>query len=266
MGEPMGFTIFAVPKSFENPHIAMVQNNAIQSWKELGSQVEIILCSDDAGVAEAAERFGCLHIGDVRCAHSGEPLLDDVFARSQTLAANDIVAYVNADIMLFRDFAVAVGRVSEFFVGPFVMVGVRWDWHRPIKLNFGAGFSNWARTLAKEAGHKHNDHGMDYFVFRRGVFDNMKSFIIGWYAWDNALIQDIVGRKVPLVNATRDVFVVHQKHPERIRDRGKTGTDPRRLRNLELAGGLKKLREGGGGNIGRASWKLSGGKLKRTGR
>jgi hypothetical protein len=264
MGNKLGFTLFAVPKSFEDSHITMVQNNAIQSWRELGSQVEVILCGNDSGVAEAAERFGCLHIADVECVESGQPYLNNVVAEAQALASHDVVVYLSADIILFQDFAVAVDKAGKFFAGSFVMVGARWDWARPVEVEFDEGWPMRVRALAKRAGHKHNDYGMDYFVFRRGVFDDMKPFIIGWYAWDNALILDVVRRKIPLVNVTRDVFVVHQKHPERIKNRGKRGTAWQRIWNLDLAGGLEALRVGGGGHIGRSDWRLKDGRIERT--
>lgn len=266
MDNPTGFTIFAVPKPFEDTHIAMLQNNAIQSWALLGPEVEVILCGNDAGVAEAAVRFGCLHIPDVECVESGHPLLSDVVTRAQHLASNDVVVYISADIILLPDFAESVANVAGHFAGKqFVMIGTRWDWGKPIELDFVDNWATRVADLAKKQGVRHSNYGMDYFVFRRGIFDNMKPFIIGWYAWDNALVLDVVRRKIPLVDASRDTFVIHQKHPERIRDRGKRGSAWQRLRNLDLAGGLDKLRVGGGGNVNRSNWQLHNGKLSKKG-
>jgi hypothetical protein len=45
-------SIFSAPKPFIEPHIAVIQRNAIRSWKAIGA--EVILVGDDAGVAEAA--------------------------------------------------------------------------------------------------------------------------------------------------------------------------------------------------------------------
>lgn len=260
-----GFTICAVPKSFEDGHVAMLQNNAIRSWTELGPVAEIILCGDDAGVADAAQRFGTLHIGGVKCVDSGQPFLNDVVARTQQIASNDVIVYISADIVLFRDFAGALEATANYFPNEFVMIGARWDWASPVAIDFSGDWISWVIALAKKQGHKHSDYGMDYFAFRRGVFDSMLEYIVGWYAWDNALVLDIVERKIPLVNATHDVFAIHQNHPERIRDRGKVGTAWQRIWNLNLAGGLPKLREGGGGHIGRSNWKLADGKLSTRG-
>jgi len=49
-------TFFSAPKPFTNPHIAMIQRNAIRSWTLL-KDVEIILLGDEIGLAEFAKEF-----------------------------------------------------------------------------------------------------------------------------------------------------------------------------------------------------------------
>ena len=58
-------TIFAIPKSFEDPHINIIQRNAIQSWLQLQPKCEIILFGNDKGVAETAEEFGVKYIPEI---------------------------------------------------------------------------------------------------------------------------------------------------------------------------------------------------------
>ena len=48
-------TLFSAPKPFTNPHIAMIQRNAIKSWTLL-PDVEVILLGEEEGLAEAAQR------------------------------------------------------------------------------------------------------------------------------------------------------------------------------------------------------------------
>jgi len=50
-------TLFSAPKSFTNPHIAMIQRNAIRSWTLL-PDVEVILLGEEVGLAEAAKELG----------------------------------------------------------------------------------------------------------------------------------------------------------------------------------------------------------------
>jgi hypothetical protein len=51
-------TLFSAPKPFTNPHIAMIQRNAIKSWTLL-PDVEVILLGEEEGLAEAAHELGC---------------------------------------------------------------------------------------------------------------------------------------------------------------------------------------------------------------
>jgi len=56
MPEPL-LTLFSTPKPFTDPHIAMIQKNAIQSWKQLGEEVEIVLVGEEMGVKEIAREL-----------------------------------------------------------------------------------------------------------------------------------------------------------------------------------------------------------------
>ncbi len=57
-------TIFTAPKPFTNPHINLIQRNAIQSWMQL-EDVEVILIGDEPGIPEAAREFGVRNVPDV---------------------------------------------------------------------------------------------------------------------------------------------------------------------------------------------------------
>jgi hypothetical protein len=59
-------TIFTAPKPFTNPHIAVIQRNAIQSWLHLGTEVDVILVGEEEGLAQAAQEFGVPLLKEVR--------------------------------------------------------------------------------------------------------------------------------------------------------------------------------------------------------
>ncbi len=46
-------TIFTAPKPFTNPHINLIQRNAIQTWMQL-EDIDVILIRDEPGIPEAA--------------------------------------------------------------------------------------------------------------------------------------------------------------------------------------------------------------------
>ena len=72
-------TIFTAPKPFTNPHIALIQRNAIRSWLSLGPQVEVILLGEEDGLAEAAAELGVKHLPEVARNASGTPLVSSMF-------------------------------------------------------------------------------------------------------------------------------------------------------------------------------------------
>ena len=72
-------TIFITPKGFDRDHVALIQRNAIRSWKALGDDVDILLIGDDPGVEENAEALGVRFIKEVKRNSSGTPMLDDIF-------------------------------------------------------------------------------------------------------------------------------------------------------------------------------------------
>ena len=43
-------TVFSTPKPFTNPHIAIIQSNAIKSWMHLGQEAEALLIGEEEGV------------------------------------------------------------------------------------------------------------------------------------------------------------------------------------------------------------------------
>ena len=42
-------TIFTAPKPFTNPHIDLIQRNAIQSWLHLGDDVNVVMIGNEPG-------------------------------------------------------------------------------------------------------------------------------------------------------------------------------------------------------------------------
>jgi hypothetical protein len=67
-------TIFACPKPFTDPHIAIIQRNAITSWTLLRPRPEIILFGDEPGVTEICKELGLRHVGEVERNEYGTPL------------------------------------------------------------------------------------------------------------------------------------------------------------------------------------------------
>src|SRR5690242_1228043 len=104
-------SIFSVPKPFRSD-IAVAQRNAIESWRRLHPDCEIILCGDEDGTEAAAEEFGAKYIADVPRNGYGTPLISAVFELAGGAASHPMLCYVNADIILLRDLILAIAAVD----------------------------------------------------------------------------------------------------------------------------------------------------------
>jgi hypothetical protein len=203
-------TIFAVPKPFAG-HVGLIQENALGSWVALGPEVEVLLCGDESGVAEAAARAGVRHLPDVELSELGAPLLDSVFRAVQAAATHPRVAYANADIILLPDFLEALRRVR---FRHFLLVGRRWNTSLSEPIDFGR--DDWEhnlRELVATEGRLKLPDAIDYFAFDRdGPLAELPPFVVGRPSWDNWMIYRARHLGIPVVDATGAVTAVHQDH------------------------------------------------------
>jgi hypothetical protein len=235
-------TIFSTPKPFVG-HIGVIQRNALRSWKLLHPDVEIILFGDDLGAAEVARELGIRHELEIRKAEYGTKYLDYLFERAQRLARYDLLCYVNCDILLTDRFLTSVGISSQRGV-PFLMVGRRWDIDITDSLNFNDHC--WQdQLMADVAVHARGRPPwyIDYFVFRRGLYQNLPPLVIGRVNWDNWLIWKAGSVGAIVVDASSFCKVIHQNHGYSYHPEGEKGVwnDALAMRNRELAGGEQHL-------------------------
>lgn len=229
-------TIFTTTKPFRG-HIGVIQTNAIQSWLLLHPKPEVILLGSEEGTAEVASRFGIRHVAEVECNDYGTSLASSIFSIAQDIATYQLMCYVNADIILMSDFLPAVSQIK---VPSFLLIGRRWDIDLEKPLDFSSpGWETQLRQHLAEAGRRHGPSGLDYFVFRRGTYYDMPPFAIGRTAWDNWIPYKARKLKLPLIDGTEAITVVHQNHDYSHNLSGETGVwkGPEASRNLELLGG-----------------------------
>lgn len=233
--------LFTCPKSFADEHIALIQRNAIRSWLQLGSAVEVLLAGDDAGVADIAEEFGILNPREVARNREGTPLINSIFELARGKSVSPILCYVNADIILLPDFLTAVEALGSQ-LDRFLMVSQRWDLAVGGPLEFSAGWDLELRGLLQEKGRLHPPAGSDYFVFPRALRLDMPDFALGRAGWDNWMIFAARAGRVPVVDASATVTVVHQDHRYDHLPGGRPHYSlPESHRNLDLAGGREAM-------------------------
>ena len=205
------FTVFSIPKAFKGGHTDVIQRNAVQSWIRLHPDIDVILCADDPGVKEVAEEFGVRHVPDVARNEFGTPIIRSALDRVREIARHEILCFVNADIILLRDFADAVRRVS---FNDYLMVGQRWDVPITTLWDFdGADWEGALRQFTRDKGELHIPAGSDYFVFpRNSKLVDLPMVGVGRPGWDCWFIYYARSLNLPVIDVSQTVTVLHQNH------------------------------------------------------
>lgn len=207
-------TIFTIPKPFTDPHIRIIQRNAIQNWIKLNPAVEVILLGDDEGVAENAREFGIKHIPEVKLSQWGTPLINSAFELVRTQATNDLMMYVNADIIFTKSLIETIKHVPS---DKFLMIGRRQDLDITSPIDFST--SAWEQEIigkAKANGKLHSPAGIDYFIFRKASYIELPPLIVGRVNWDSWMIWNARHVGLPIIDATKVILAIHQNHGYRV--------------------------------------------------
>jgi hypothetical protein len=230
-------TLFSTPKPFTDPKIAIIQRNAIRSWKELGSEVEILLIGDEEGVGDHASEFDVTHQKEVKRNSSGTPLVNSIFEFARKAGLSPLLAYVNADILLLPSFVETARRILNLS-RKFLLIGQRWDLDVTNELDFSTG---WQERLAEDCairGSLHKPAGSDYFIFPKECFITIPDFAIGRAGWDNWMIFESRKQGWQTIDATREIQVIHQNHDySHLPDGQSHYRLPETAENIRLAGG-----------------------------
>ncbi|MDI6693637.1 MAG: hypothetical protein QME21_01205 [Anaerolineales bacterium] len=235
-------TVFSAPKPFTDPHINMIQRNAIQSWMRLGPQVNVLLIGQEPGLAEAAAEYGVALLTDVRRNDSGTPLISSIFGLARQAGDSPFLAFVNGDILLLPEIVQAAQQVAAQVSGPFLLIGQRWDLDVSQPLDFSDGWPERLRQEALRRGRLHRPAGSDYFVFPRHAFQEMPDFAVGRAGWDNWMIYHARRMGWPVIDGTQDVMIIHQAHDYSHLPGGQPHYNlDESQRNMALAGGFSTM-------------------------
>ena len=207
--------IFSSPKSFADPHIALIQRNAIQSWTLLKPQCDIILMGNDAGTAEIASEFHLKHVANVEC-KANKPIVSSLFKNAEINSDGMVLMYLNADIILLKDFLLHVNHIITQMAGnPFFAIGQRCNVEINAPINFND--SNWENELKDNSlkyGRYSGPFSIDYFIFTKGLWKEIPPFTIGRVAYDNWLIYEARRLRCPIIDLTPSTCVIHQHHEQ----------------------------------------------------
>ena len=232
-------TIFSAPKAFADPHINIIQRNAIRSWKDLGQRVEIFLIGDEEGMEEAAAEIGVRQLPEVSRNDLGTPLVSSIFRLAREAASHEILIYLNADILLLPEcldvIDLIVAQKEEY-----LLVGRRWDLEIKNEIDFSGNWQADIKRQLLETGRLHSEKAIDYFIFPRHLFRDIPEFAIGRAGWDNWMIYHAAQQPWPVIDITLSNRIIHQNHDYRHLPDGAAHYDlEESYQNVTLAGGMR---------------------------
>lgn len=234
-------TLFSIPKPFTG-HDGLIQRNAICSWLALDPVPEIILAGNEEGIGDMVREFGLRWIPELRRTPHGTPLLDKVFRETASRARHPVLAYANADIIFTQSLMAALENLT---IPDFLAVGRRTniDLKELVSAERFRDF-RFVRRLAG-GGTLESPLAMDYFVFpKTGGASMIPPFAVGRPGWDNWMVYRAIRDRVPVIDLTPGVLVLHQNHgyghvPQA---RGGTWEGPEADHNRRLAGSPDRLK------------------------
>ncbi|NWG32927.1 MAG: glycosyltransferase family 2 protein [Chloroflexi bacterium] len=234
-------TLFSAPKPFTNPHIAMIQRNAIRSWTLL-PDVEVILLGEEEGLTEAARDLGVKHIRNVERNENGTPLISSMFQLARENSNSGLLCIINADMILMPDF-VEAARQSHMLRDKYILVSQRWDLDVTEPLDFSPGWQNRLSSIVHRQGTLHRPAGSDFFLFPPSCYTDIPDFTIGRAGWDNWMIYKARREGWAVIDCTPSVMIVHQNHDYSHLPEGKPHYGhPETNENIRLAGGQANIR------------------------
>jgi len=234
-------TFFSAPKPFTDPHIDMIQRNAIKSWTLL-EDVEVILLGNEAGIAEIAKELNIKHFPDVKLNENGTPLISSMFEITRENSNSELLCIINSDMILMKDFIEVVNK-SRFQHDKFVLLSQRWDYDIEAPIDFGAGWEAKLRESVRQQNQLHRPSGSDFFLFPKNCYQDIPNFTIGRAGWVNWMIYTARKEYWAVIDCTPSLMIVHQNHDYSHLPNAKPHYDhPETNENIRLAGGDANIR------------------------
>jgi hypothetical protein len=235
-------SIFTSAKPFNrNPHVDLIQRNAVQSWRHLNPEVDVYMVGKEAGLAEAAQELGVQHISDVECNELGTPYIDSMFDLVRQRSSAPYLCYTNADIIFLPDFLESAHQIASQ-VKDFLVLSRRWDVDIDQPVVYDPGWDQVLSNLVKQKGILHGPVGSDFFLYPRHLLTDMLQFSIGRSGWDNWTIYHGLKSGWDVIDITRSATIIHQNHDYSHLPGGKPPYKlPETKKNVVLGGGMKNM-------------------------
>jgi hypothetical protein len=206
-------TFLSSPKPFVGLD-ADNQLRAIRSWQQAVPGAEIVLYGPLSLSESAQLPEWCRCVTETKTTPDGLPYFNDIVAHARIHVSHDIQIYLNCDIVLTDSLRAALPSLAG--LSEFLVVGQRLDLIEGALVHPASSIiSQLVDYVARGQVEVHPKTGMDYFLFRRGMWADLPSLIVGRGAYDNALLAYCLRRRIPVIDGTRAIVAVHQFHDYR---------------------------------------------------
>ena len=204
-------TIFSTPKDFIG-HFDIIQTNAINSWRALSNDIEIIIFGNSIGAKEVAATINAIHIENVPVSDNGLPTIPGLFESAESNGSNNIYCFLNSDIILPPDFLPAIQNIYSQMT-KFLAVGYRFNIDVESIIDFSSQYeSNLFFKNAQQKSIRESSSAIDIFCFTKGIYKKIPEFTVGRPGFDNWLIWKARRTFIPVIDITSDTKVFHQNH------------------------------------------------------
>lgn len=194
------------------------QENSVQSWKLLpGIEKTIIVCGNDAGVAELCGKYDI--INDITTETKfGIPLVSSMMKTAYKYGSDrDIYIWINADIILLSDFVDLIKNFIQQYPNyhqlKYGMTSRRYNWDNPSSIDYTD--NQWEQNLLGMMTNMKLEAptAMDIFIHGYKAFDDMPDFAIARFGHDTWMLNKMVTSFDLAINATDSIKIIHHMSP-----------------------------------------------------
>lgn len=200
------------PKQFVSPW-AEIQERAIRSWLAVDVESEVCLVAPASDIETVPEGLVRHAIVAKENAISKLPFFQDIMEAAYEVSDADVFCYLNCDIILPSNFG---GPELAQLSGKFMVIGSRWDVMEDVLYpddTSESGIVDFLKThVSRGEVLLHAPTGIDYFMFPRGLFNQLRPLVVGRGGYDSALLAFCMRQKIQMVDATESYPILHQFH------------------------------------------------------
>jgi hypothetical protein len=206
-------TLFTTTKDFVGQN-KINQTNAIKSWLASDYKVHIMLFGRSLGIEVFDKHPNITILDKVKTSDTGVPVINYMFDVASKLSTYPICCFLNADIILTKQFFDDILTIHQKLKRSYLVVGQRLDVDVSELLEFSHEWEESFKLKYQSKMQIHPPYGSDFFVFPKGQYTeaNLPPMLVGRPAWDNYMIYDARKKRIKLIDLSKSNMVIHQNH------------------------------------------------------